>query len=768
MFRNIVSRTADLARTSGLVACLSFCVIVATAYYNGAGSPAQSEPKRFAGPSASQPLALSADGNLLIAANPDNNSVSLFNVQYDANKRLTEIKVQTEPNGVAFSPDGAYAYVANTVSGTVSVIRIDPQSPQPARVIKHIQVGTEPYGIAVTPNGKKVYVTNARSNSVSVIDTRWNYVIKTIENVGIEPRGIAITNDGDDDDTDETVYVTQFLALPVAGKFDGADDAKIGAVTAISTANDTVSNTVTLQPIADTGFKAAGDAIGRIAAPATPATEDFKFTTGAYPNQLNNIGIKGHFAFVPNTGASPNGPTRFDVNTQSLLCAINLLTNQDAGRTINMHTAVKNQTNPSKLFITQPWAIAFKNGTDEGYVVSAAGNIVVKVKIDPTSGLPAVQNDLDDPTRVLQLKVGKNPRGIVVNGTDTRAYVMNYVSRDVSVLDLSVPRERVLATMKSAALPQTGTLDDRIHIGRELYNTSIGEFDAPAPGQAAVVGRMSNNGWGACSTCHPFGLTDNVVWIFGSGPRRTIPQHADFDQTDPQRRAMRALNWSAERDEEEDFELNIRGISGGLGLLVATDGVTQDTPVVNLTPTASGGRRQLKVRGVGAWDAIKTFEQFGIRAPISPVSKEDPDVIEGERLFREAKCQTCHGGPQWTSAVLTSAAPPDPAAVTNTQLANQLRKVGTFDPNLKNEIRATAVAPLGADGFAPPSLLSLFAFPKTFLHSGTADSLEQVLDSTPHRSSGTNGVDTLYDTEQRRKLVKFLLSIDASTPPIQP
>ena len=45
---------------------------------------------------------------------------------------------------------------------------------------------------------------------------------------------------------------------------------------------------------------------------------------------------------------------------------INLNTNQDAGQTINMQSAVKAQTNPSKLFITQPWAIAFKNNSDAG------------------------------------------------------------------------------------------------------------------------------------------------------------------------------------------------------------------------------------------------------------------------------------------------------------------------------------------------------------------------------------------------------------------
>src|SRR5262249_4000913 len=155
-----------------------------------------------------------------------------------------------------------------------------------------------------------------------------------------------------------------------------------------------------------------------------------------------------------------------------------------------------------------------------------------------------------DATHSFQLKVGKNPRGIVINSADTRAYVMNYVSRDVTVVNLTT--DAVLATVLSSQLPAPGTPADKIHVGRELYNTSVGQFDPATPGGNPIVGRMSNNGWGACATCHPFGLSDNVVWIFPSGPKRTIPQHTDFDPSDATRTAMRPLNWSAERDEEED------------------------------------------------------------------------------------------------------------------------------------------------------------------------------------------------------------------------
>jgi YVTN family beta-propeller protein len=714
---------------------------------------------RFVGPTSSQPLALTASSEFLIVANPDNNSVSFFDVRADRNRRLATVPVQIEPNGVAFAPNGLRAYVANTVSGTVSFIKANIANGVIAKPHKHLAVGTEPYALVLTPNGTRLYVANARSNDISVIDTATETVVQTIVNVGQEPRGLAITNDGDADDGDETLYVTSFLSQLIPAKIDGADDAKQGVVTVISTGTNTVIATAAINPIADTGFLAQGDALARIA----PGPQ-FIFPTGAYPNQLNSIAIKNGFAYLPNTGASPNGPVRFNVNTQSLLAALNRTTNTDAGVTINMHAAVDLQPAP-KLFITQPWAMAFKQAANEGYVVSAASNIVVKVEVDSATGEPVVSNDPFDPTRVLQVPVGRNPRGIVVNATDTRAYVMNFISRDVSVIDLAGPRESVMATMTSASLPALGTLADKIHIGKELYNTSVGVFDPATPAGPAIRGRMSANGWGACSTCHtPFGLSDNVVWIFAAGPRRTISQHADFDPTNPA--TMRPLNWSANRDEQEDFELNIRGVSGGEGLIVLGDGLTPDPNVFDLIPQASANRNQLKVRGVGAWDALKAFVQFGIRAPISPALDFNPDVVAGRALFTAANCQACHGGPQWTTGKVRFTPPPDASQIVAGQLFAELRQVGTFDPSFFNEVRANGAPPLGAAGFVPPSLLSVFAFEGTQLHNGAVRSFDEVLNNVTHRSSGTGGVDTLSNAADRAKIAQFLRSIDASTAPI--
>ena len=361
---------------------------------------------RFSGPTSSQPLALDADGGLLAVVNPDNDSVTFFDVAGGVNVKLGEISVGDEPNGVVLSPSGSMAYVANTVTGTVSVLSVNPTGTPVATLVTTIAVGTEPYGVALTPNGQKLYVTNARSNTVSVINTATNTVVRTIGNVGFEPRGIAIGNDGDADDLDETVYVTQFLSLPIAGKIDGADDAKAGHVTVISAATDTVTADVALNPIADTGFKSLGDALARIPPGAT-----FDFVTGAYANQLNNIAHSWQLRVRAEYRRVAEWTVQVRCQHAQPVHVIDRTSNTDAGQTINMHTAVRDQTNPAKRFLTVPWAMAFKHSADQGFVVSAASNVVVKLNVNTGNGAATVQVDPSDPTRVLEIPTQSNPRG---------------------------------------------------------------------------------------------------------------------------------------------------------------------------------------------------------------------------------------------------------------------------------------------------------------------------------------------------------------------
>lgn len=721
----------------------------------------------FGGSTYSSHIALSPDDRFVWAANPDNNSVTVINVAGDANVKVAEIPVGAEPQCVAATPNGQKVYVTNMVGGTVAVINAATR-----KVFKVIPVGTEPFGCALTPDGSKLYVANFSSDNVSVISTATDTVVRTIPvpAANPKPRGVAITAGG-------KVYVTSFLAQlvddgrPIDEK-EGRDDGKEGHVTVISSATDTVLGTVVLNPLADTGFTSNGSVLDGIPATNPPT---FTFTTGAFPNLLQGIVVKGDRAYVANTGASPNGPFRFNVNVQGLISVIDTTSDAELGQALNMNRGIPNEPVGQKLFNTNPIAIAFKNNANEGYAALGATDRLIRVVLD-ANGNPSV-NAPTAPvasTPVVRVPVGKNPRGIVINSTDTRAYVMNFISRDVSVVDIadgSATKNHEIARVASASLPAAGTLAGVVHRGHELFVTAIGP--AGDGNSAPPGGRMSDTGWGACYSCHPSGLADGVTWLFPDGPRQSISMESTAEHPQPNTAQLnangapvlpffhqRALNWSAVRDEVQDFELNIRAVSGGQGLIRDGQGV------FNLTPTANTGRD-------ADLDAIAAYISFGIRAPVSPLrpknafgGQADPEIGQGRALFAAANCQACHGGPNWTRSRIDFMPPPLGETIVDGQLVKFLVNVGTFDPTAFNEVRGvgTTIVPAnGALGFNVPSLLSVFAGAPYF-HSGSAPTLDDALANVTHRSSGTGGVDTLTSAADRARVVKFLKSIDAKTP----
>ncbi len=710
-------------------------------------------------PSSSSPIAISDDDALLIVANNLNDSVTVINVAGDANTKVAEIKVGSEPRTVVITPDKKRAYVTNQASASVSVIDLTSN-----QKTQDISVGVEPYGIALTPDGSRAYVANSASDSVSVIDTASNKVVATIPIPGVQPRGVAVTNNKGGTGQ-QFVYVTQFLSQPTASGSVGRDQGSEGKVFVLSTADDSQIQGVITLAAHDSGF----------------ATDRTKFggtatdPTFAYPNQLQAIVLKNGRGYLPNVAASPEGPIKFNIDTQAFLSVFDVAAKTElANGTINLQGAIKAQTFIPKIFLANPWAIAFKHASNEGYVVSAGSDVLVKVTLDD-NGIPSVVTNPADgnTTRVALIDVGKNPRGIVINNADTRAYVMNYISKDVSVIDLGASPEHETARIQSVDLPAAGSDGAKFLLGNELFNSSRGHFDE------GVAERMSSQGWQACASCHPDGLSDGVVWAFASGPRKTIPLNGTFSIKNPTG-DQRVLNYSAIFDEMQDFELNIRGVSGGQGLIVVANSTDQEPNVKAFDPP-NAGRPQLHVNGIPAWDAIVAWTQSRIHSPVSPDNGVDPNsdlgkqIALGRQLFTQAKCQACHGGTKWaTNQVDFARASPFQETVTlgvapeppTGQLARFLRQVGTFDPANPLEKTANNQQALGQSGFNPPSLLSIFAFPP-YLHNGSCPTLECVLENKTHREAGgVSGI--LDDPAARAALVQFIISIDAGTEPVSP
>src|SRR5262249_40879944 len=148
-------------------------------------------------------------------------------------------------------------------------------------------------------------------------------------------------------------------------------------------------------------------------------------------------------------------------------------------------------------------------------------------------------------------------------------------------------------------------------------------------------------------------------------------------------------------------------------------------------------------------------------------------------------CVTCHGGPKWTRSVVDYTPPPSPETglgfgservigaelrFTATQGPNPgqfpgvLINVGTFALNSAsgrvNEIRfngadvSQAIAPLGANGFNIPSLLSVHETGPYF-YSGLAQTLNNVLDGSQDGNGGTQH-HFVANATQRAQLIAFL------------
>ena len=661
---------------------------------------------RFVGPTSSQPLALTANGAFLVAANPDNDSVSFFDVRADREPARATVPVQNEPNGVAFLPDGCKAYVANTVSGTVSVIA--PTSP--TAIVRrptspHSGRRTSPTRSRSHPTGPSSTWRTPAPTPCRVIDTATETVIETI------PVGPRAARPRDHERRRRGRHGRESLrdSVPVvlvSGKIDGAEErSRAGHGRRDRDGHGRVRRCPSIRSRT------------RGSAPLATRSRGFRparssLPTGAYPNQLNNVAMQGQLR-VPaeHRRVAQRARALRRQHAEPALRARQRRPARAGATTINMHQAVAHQTGLPKLFITQPWAIAFKHAADQGYVVSAASNIVVKVAVDPATGAPTVADDpARSDTRAADPRRKEPARHRGQRDRHARVRDELRVARRERP-ELTGRRERCWRQSPRRPVPAPGTAEDTIHIGKELYNTSVGASIPRRRRRRADRRAGCRTTGGAPAPPAILSGSDKVVWIFPAGPRRTIPQHADFDPSDATRSRMRMLNWSANRDEQEDFELNIRAVSGGQGPDRA--GRRRDAGPGRHRLPAAGERRAQSAQGAGRGRLGRARRRscssaFARRS--RRCRRPSPMSLPGRALFTAANCQSCHGGSQWTTRRVRFTPPPEPAQIVNGQIIGELRQVGTFDPTLFNEIRQNAAPPLGANGFVPPSLLSAFAF----------------------------------------------------------
>ncbi len=133
----------------------------------------------------------SLSDNVSVIQTSDNSIVTTVPVSGKVPALPVGYVYQFEPYQAAITPDSKFAYITCRKSGEVRVLDIGQM-----KIIDSITAGTFPLIPAVTPDGEYVFVANRNSNSVSAINTALRKTEYTIDSVGVEPHGIAVSRDG--------------------------------------------------------------------------------------------------------------------------------------------------------------------------------------------------------------------------------------------------------------------------------------------------------------------------------------------------------------------------------------------------------------------------------------------------------------------------------------------------------------------------------------------------------------------------------------------
>jgi len=156
-------------------------------------------------------LAVSPSGEIALVANslepvtqgwahrldPDN-KVFLIDLKASPPKVIGTINVGKQPSGLAISPKGDLALVANRADGTISVLSIRGKD---VLVVDTVTVGTGTdmvSAVAITPDGKRALAVKAAANKVALLSINGGKVTYDKRDLpaGIFPYNIAVTPDG--------------------------------------------------------------------------------------------------------------------------------------------------------------------------------------------------------------------------------------------------------------------------------------------------------------------------------------------------------------------------------------------------------------------------------------------------------------------------------------------------------------------------------------------------------------------------------------------
>ncbi|MBA55186.1 MAG: hypothetical protein CMK89_12095 [Pseudomonadales bacterium] len=512
------------------------------------------------------------------AVNPDNDSVSVMT----ATGLIAEISVGDSPRSVAVAPDGRI-WVSNKGSATLSVI-----DPDTLAVVDTITLprASQPHGLAIAANGD-VYVA-LEASGLLVRYSATGAQTGSVD-LGINIRHLAISADG------STVLVSRFITPALSGESTASVDVNSGGgeVLVVDTNSMSLVTTTWLQHSDKPDTEIQGSGIPNYLAAPVISPDG---TNAWIPSKQDNIG----------RGMLRNGqPLDFQNTVRAISSRIDLTS-------FTEDYAVRADHDNSSLGAA---AAYHPNGV---YLFVALETSREVVAINALTG-----------SELFRVTVGVAPQALAVSADGQTLYVKEFMARQVSVIDLSdlISTGQLTANISATIRTvQNEKLSASVLAGKTLF------YDARDP-------RLARDSYMSCATCHNDGGHDGRVWDltgFGEGLRNTIALNG--------RAAMGQgfLHWSANFDELQDFEKQIRDLSGGTGLM-------SDTSYNSGTRSQALGDKKA---GISAdLDNLAAYVNSLNEFAASPLRNSDGSLTaaaeSGKALFAD-NCQSCHGGRHFT------------------------------------------------------------------------------------------------------------------------
>lgn len=596
-------------------------------------------------PTASAPILCDAPNRRVWTVNPDADTISALHA--DTLVKLAEYPTCDDPRALARTPGGQLWVVCHDDD------RIQIHNEVTGATIETIDTayGSAPAGIALSPDGASAYVALGGRGELRRYSVASRAQTGALA-LGPNPRGVAVSADG------ARVLVTRFLSPQHHGE-----------VWDVNAAGMTLNRAIRIPKI-------GGD-----------ANRDTTASGKGVANQLAAVAIspRSARAFIPATKPNsergelihPSQDLDQDNTVRNLLVELDPAGASTAER-VRRAIDIDNSDSASAVAFSPlgDYLLVTLQGMNELLVLDA-------LALDNNTGLGAL---------ITRLPTGAAPQGVCADPTTGRTFVHDFMGRTVTVLQTQALYAEGSLQVPSVAMSMVASepLTPTVLQGKRIF------YHAGDP-------RMSAEGYLSCATCHLDGGDDGRSWDFtgrGEGLRNTTVLNGRGGL------AHGRVHWSANFDEIQDFENDIRGAFGGSGFLSDADFAATNAP---LGPPKAGLSADL--------DALAAYvtslsHAFLPRSPHRQANGQPTALgTQGETIFQREGCAGCHTPPRYTDSAAGSSV---------------LHDVGT--------LRASSGGRLGGPltGIDTPTLRGVFASAPYF-HDGAAPTLDDVF-----RVSGGN------------------------------